>query len=94
MTPNHRDEPVWLGLPVAACGSCGAPVVWALHVRTLKPAPIDAEPSADGNCVLHATGRYAIVPGDVLEGMRRNLIPLHTNHFATCPNAEKHRRPA
>jgi hypothetical protein len=34
------------------CGACGVRLLWLQHERTLRPAPIEAEPVADGNVVL------------------------------------------
>jgi len=65
------------------CASCGAPIVWARHERTGKPAPIDKHPRPGGNVEVMQTldgVTYRIVkpgPGAAL-----------TNHFATCHEAE------
>ncbi len=67
------------------CRSCGAEVVWLKHVRTGKPAPIDAVPNAAGNIVIHLDrGTYENVPADEREAQREWL---HTNHFSTCPQS-------
>ncbi len=74
---------------MSQCRSCDAPIVWAVHVTTGSLAPIDEEPTEGGNVVLtdDAMGiRYRVLgePADEAE--------LHTNHFATCPDATTHRR--
>lgn len=68
------------------CRSCGAEVVWLKHVRTGKPAPIDAVPNPAGNIVIHLDrGTYENVPADERDTQRDWL---HTNHFQTCASAD------
>ena len=77
------------------CRSCDAEIVWARHITTHRPAPIDVPDPADpeqkfGNVLLlhnPETGddRYMI---DLEPGDETNRT---TNHFATCPNAKDHR---
>lgn len=71
---------------MSACSTCGAPIWWAV-TEAGKGIPIDAEPRPDGNMVL----------GD--KGMRPHLplfdddaMPRYVSHFATCPQADQHRR--
>lgn len=73
---------------MSRCKSCGAAIVWA---RTIggKRMPVDAEPSAGGSVVLHGDGTCTVVP---LSG-KPDGVSLHKSHFATCPNAEEHRKP-
>lgn len=70
------------------CRSCNAEIVWAKNEKTGKLAPLDAEPSADGNIRLGPDGTYEIVVPSY-----RPRTNLHTSHFATCPGAGKHRKP-
>ena len=68
----------------SACTSCGAPIYWLKHEKTGKLAPIDAAPSANGNCLVNlqdSTYRLALGQSGT----------LYTNHFATCPQAATHR---
>lgn len=73
----------------AVCSSCGAHIVWATteHGRLM---PVDAAPSAEGNLRLTwvPSRKVYIVAARVKGGEK----PLYTSHFATCPNASKHRR--
>lgn len=72
------------------CRSCHAPVIWLEHVSTGKPAPIDAEPvGAAGNILVDlAVGTYRVTSvGDDRQGAIDRGEPLHTNHFATCPQS-------
>jgi hypothetical protein len=71
-----------------SCRSCQAPVLWLKNIVTGKPAPIDAEPAPNGNIRVDVAGEYySVVAGqDRADALERG-DPLHTNHFATCPQA-------
>jgi hypothetical protein len=79
----------------ATCRSCGAPIVWATHVRTGKRAPLDASPSATGFIELEPLARTYRILGDwEREQLAAHLgrVPLlYTNHFAICPQAGRFR---
>lgn len=82
------------------CRSCDAPIRWAQHSVTGRNMPIDAAHNPDGNVVVVdwlnvgdptktptpvvAVGKAAL--DKAINGYR------YTSHFATCPNASKHRR--
>lgn len=82
----------------ARCRSCNAPVIWTV-AKTGRRMPVDAEPAEGGTVALI---RYptepdrppgAIVLGGVmLADAIEQEQQLHKSHFATCPNASKHRR--
>lgn len=58
------------------CKSCGAPIIW---VKSLGGAdmPLDAEPEK----------RF------ILDGAAAAVArTTYTSHFATCPNADQHRK--
>lgn len=80
--PTRADGP-WFDVPAgtrqAQCGSCQAPIYWIETARG-KRMPVDCD--VDG-------GRrpFTGVPGDGERDGRG------VSHFATCPNAEEHRRP-
>lgn len=81
--------------PTARCTSCNAPIVWAF-TSTGKRMPVNPDPVVGGNVVL-LTGNQqpeAQVLG-AAEVARRAALGLlcHTSHFATCPQADAHRRP-
>lgn len=63
------------------CKSCQAPIIW---VKTLsgKIMPLDEKP--ESRFVLNGLGEgntpYA------------TMVKTYVSHFATCPNASKHRR--
>jgi len=71
---------------MAKCRTCEAPVIWA-ETRSGKPMPLDEKPSGNGN-MAYVNGK-AWVATDEDRRLRR---PLHTSHFATCPDAGQHRR--
>ena len=77
---------------MSVCKWCQAPVLWREHHRTRKPAPIDPQPTPDGNIRL-AGNEYAVLHEPDLEEARRDGERLHLNHWATCPDAPP-RRPA
>jgi len=85
---------------VSTCRSCGAPVVWAVTPEGRR-MPVDAEPVDGGNVLLspNPTGsqdRYAPVATVVGKRVQASLFgddgPRYVSHFATCPNADLHRR--
>jgi len=72
------------------CSSCGAPIIWAKS-KAGKAMPVDAEPVRDGNVMLeqHGLRVTAVVTG---ESMLPGVQTLYKSHFATCPNADAHRK--
>jgi hypothetical protein len=74
------------------CRSCGAPVRW---VRTVngKTMPLDPDPTPDGNIIAVVEpggGRVAQVIGK--DDLIDESVPRYKSHFATCPNADQHRK--
>lgn len=65
----------------ATCGSCGAPLEWAKTLRG-RSIPVDPETVESGNLRVVDGIAYFGSPGS---GDR-------VSHFATCPNADQHRR--
>ncbi len=72
-------------METSKCRSCGKEIVWCLTASG-KRAPIDVELSLTGN---------VIICGDECRVVNRKKepgfegVPLHTNHFVTCPDREK-----
>jgi hypothetical protein len=66
------------------CKSCGAAIVWAKTVSG-KLAPFDAESHEDGTFVIGSDG---VARFDDMLIARQG----YRSHFATCPNAAKHRK--
>jgi hypothetical protein len=71
------------------CKSCGTEMIWA-KTPAGKLMPLDRTPTADGMWALdEAEGAcYFVSPGSFafFDG------PRHHSHFATCPDAAKHRK--
>jgi len=71
------------------CRSCGKEIIWVRTAATGALMPLDPDPAPDGNVVL-VDGKAHVMSGElfdpVLEGSR------YKSHFATCPNAAKHRK--
>lgn len=73
-------------LKLEHCRSCQAPIYWLKHAGTGKAAPIDAAPAPGGNCLLdRAGGTYRLIAAP---NRATFAGQLHTNHFATCPQAK------
>lgn len=79
------------GEVLGRCRSCPQQIRWAITAKG-KRIPLDPDPFDDGNVTLelvagvwHATvhGDPASIPADA-----KRFI----SHFATCPNAGRHRR--
>jgi hypothetical protein len=81
--------------PLARCRSCKAAVVWAITANE-KPMPIDVLTAPDGNIVADGVGRgrFGECPKVryVKKGEDPGPVPRFTSHFATCPDADDHRR--
>lgn len=78
---------------ISLCKSCRAPIRFALV--GLSRMPIDADPIPLGNIAIKCTAyglSGEILTGLFLEAARRDGDDLHISHFATCPNADRHRK--
>lgn len=73
---------------IGSCEKCGAAIMMAKHVTTRNPAPIEVQPSDDGNILVTGTS-YEIVPKDEREKVRLRGFVLRKNHFATCTHARQ-----
>ncbi len=67
---------------MARCRSCGAEVIWATTAND-KPMPLDATPDPKG---------LFVVEGGVARRATAEDGYRYTSHFATCPQADQHRR--
>ena len=67
--------------PTTPCESCGAPMIWATTNLAGKAIPLDAEP--ERRFIIEKRGGKLVA----------HNVKTYTTHFATCPNADKHRRP-
>lgn len=84
---TRHDTPRGLpGLPPAHCSSCKARILWG---RTSKgqSMPVDAEPVGDGEWLLER--------GELVHhgnGASLFITLRYRSHFATCPQADQHRK--
>lgn len=74
---------------MSACGSCGASIWWSV-TEAGKSMPIDATPDPDG--IVFIDRGVAKVLGPIELALLAEGAPRWTSHFATCPNADEHRR--
>lgn len=66
------------------CSSCKRSVFWVVMAKSGKRMPVDIAPAANGTIVIGADGMGYI---DRNAGRAKFV-----SHFASCPNAAKHRR--
>ena len=73
---------------MSTCSSCGAEILWAVTEKGRR-IPLDVaviDPPHPGLMVFTPGSSPAVA---VALGKERTL---HVSHFATCPNAEQHRK--
>jgi hypothetical protein len=95
LTPRDRDaiRSAMTELMIEQCKTCKADILWLKHKSTRKAAPIDAEPDAKGNIFVRLeTGEYRIATPAEIARAKEIAKPLYTNHFVTCPTADRHKR--
>lgn len=78
---------------MAECRSCGARLLWA-WTHNGKRIPLDAEPVEDGNVQIIGENEEG---EPVVAFLRQDALlppvgPLYVSHFATCPDAQEHRK--
>ena len=71
---------------MAFCKTCGARFDWYRNADTGKFMPVEPEPRDDGNVQIDVVANTAsvVAPG--------SHAPLYMSHFATCKQADAHRR--
>lgn len=73
---------------IGICTSCGADILWVKSIGG-SPMPLNAQSVGDGNiAVIDNVGH--VRKGEMFEPFYDG--PLYKSHFATCPNAAKHRK--
>lgn len=75
---------------MSECSSCGAVIEWALTVGN-KPIPLDPGYQSNGNLVELDDGTFRTLGQRDAADARGRGQKLRRTHFATCPNAKKHR---
>lgn len=79
-------------MTVGVCRSCGAEIVWVLTEKGHR-MPIDPEPCPkNGNLEIDDDGIASALRDDDIVRARFEGKALYLSHFATCPNAARHRR--
>lgn len=75
------------------CKSCGANLRW-IKTKNGKYMPCDAEPImfAEGGASIYITEEGSVVRGTECEKDSDGAKVGYISHFATCPNAGKHRK--
>jgi len=71
---------------VSACRSCFAPIIWR-NTEKGRPIPLDPEPTPNGDVRVDEHGTAHVLPNEP----RLGTDELHRSHFATCPDADRHR---
>jgi hypothetical protein len=76
------------------CRTCGASIWWVI-TENGKRMPLDTKATPGGNIHLYDGTAYVLdVKGQAIVEHRGNGDPLYTSHFATCPQADAHRKRA
>lgn len=70
------------------CQKCKKEVLWLKHKDTNKPAPIEAEPSENGNIFVHGK-LYRLATAEEIIKAKEIGKPLYLNHFASCEFARE-----
>lgn len=77
----------------AVCSTCGAPIEWARTAKAGKAIPLDLGEYSTGNLdVIRREDGTAVVQVLPLDEARKIGRPLRRSHFASCPDADRHRR--
>lgn len=69
------------------CRKCGKECLWLRHKDTNKPAPIEAEPSENGNIFISGE-LYRLATKDEIAKAKEIGKPLYLNHFSSCEFAK------
>lgn len=90
-----------------ACGTCRAPILWTRTAKNARPLPIDATLDADGTLSATEDPNGNLTPTGELDPEGWPIVRYITKadadglftpdhrwrpHFATCPDADLHRR--
>ncbi len=78
---------------MSTCRSCRARVLWVVTDGG-KRMPVDADPVPDGTLVIADRGADDTphVTSVAPDALLIDDPPRYRSHFATCPNADQHRR--
>lgn len=76
---------------IERCKSCNAEIIWATTTQA-RSMPIDAKPRPGGNIALDHRPGLPPLARVLTVTQQFGRKTMYTSHFATCPNAKKHRR--
>lgn len=74
------------GMTPKPCRSCGAPLIWGVTAQG-KRMPVDAMPQKRITLEPARPGHEDLPP-------LAEVVDTYVSHFATCPNADQHRKKA
>lgn len=91
MVKQDSARPV--GSMLMQCGSCGADIYFIRTKKNAKPIPVNVEPVFFKPCTASfVTPTGAVVRGIEVERSDPEARTGFVTHFASCPDADKHRR--
>lgn len=78
---------------MSTCRSCAAPIHWVRltsgKMHPCDPDPVSVEACAKGDKLVLDNGQIHVITGsENVSNMPRGYV----SHFATCPDANEHRR--
>ena len=76
------------------CRSCGSPIRWVMSEKGHR-IPLDPDPVENGNLVpytIPTTGTFGVPTIRARVADPGSVTPAWVSHFATCPNAARHRK--
>lgn len=78
---------------MAICRSCGAEIIWIKMKGSGKAMPCDAKPIPYREVFSNGM-KLVTESGEVVQGCFEGTSDKtgYVSHFATCPNANRHRR--
>ncbi len=78
---------------IAHCRSCGAEIKWTVMLGG-KKNPVDIDPVPNGNLILFENNGLSEVIAVSFDPEKHAGKPRYVSHFATCPTANKWRKPS
>lgn len=90
LDPEGIRPPVPADANLSRCKTCHAPIMWTVTPAD-KLMPLDVMPGPDGNVRLDGDVATVLGPLEVLLALEAGT-PLYVPHWATCPDADQHRR--
>ena len=76
---------------ITRCKSCHRQIFWAVTIHG-KSTPMDPEHRCDGGWVIEGETDQGAPRVRAFEPITDGDAPRFTPHWATCPNADQHRK--